>query len=487
MLFNSYAFILVYLPVTFAAFFLTAKYICNRAATLVLVLASFIFYGYWDVHYVPLLFASITFNYLVGRQIGLTNNQRLWLIFGLVVNVALLGYFKYTDFFLTTVNNISGSDFDLPHIILPLGISFFTFTQSAYLVDAYRGEAAKHDFLTYCEFVTIFPHLIAGPIINHKKMLPQFIAEKTFHINIENIAIGLTLFAMGLVKKVMIADNLAPIANNVFSRADSLTFLESWVGALAYTFQLYFDFSGYSEMAIGLGLMFNLKLPVNFNSPYQSKSIIDFWRRWHMTLGVWVKDYLYIPMGGNRQGELKKMRNLFVSMLIIGLWHGAGWTFILWGGIHGLLLMINHQWRRLKITLPAFVSWPLTFLCVLICWVFFRADNFSSAIAILAAMTDIHNVVLPSEWIAIDRFAILSDLGICFGKLALAGSLSSICVKLLVIGFILAVCPNPPIILSRLQTHPRRLQVLAGVLGLVFAFTILSIGHVESEFLYFQF
>lgn len=329
MLFNSYPFIFVYLPVVFAGFFLTARYISHRAATFVLVLASFAFYGYWDYHYFPLLFASISFNYLVGRQIGRTAHRKRWLVCGLTLNVALLGYFKYTDFFLTTVNDISGSHFDLPHIILPLGISFFTFTQSAYLVDAYRDEAAKHDFLTYCEFVTIFPHLIAGPIINHKKMLPQFTAAETFHIHIENVALGLTLFTMGLIKKVLIADNLAPIATNVFSRADSLTFLEAWIGAISYTFQLYFDFSGYSEMAIGLGLMFNLTLPTNFNSPYQAKSIIDFWRRWHMTLGAWVKDYLYIPMGGNRHGELKKMRNLFASMLIIGLWHGAGWTFII--------------------------------------------------------------------------------------------------------------------------------------------------------------
>ena len=370
MLFNSYPFIFVYLPIVFAVFFLTAKYVSHRAATFVLVAASFIFYGYWDYHYVPLLFASITFNYLIGRQIGRTSRRKFWLLVGLVLNVALLGYFKYTDFFLATVNEISGSSFDLPHIILPLGISFFTFTQSAYLVDAYREEAAKHDFLTYCEFVTIFPHLIAGPIINHKKILPQFTAAETFHINMENVALGLTLFAMGLSKKVLLADNLAPIATNVFARADSLTFLEAWIGAISYTFQLYFDFSGYSEMAIGLGLMFNLKLPTNFNSPYQAKSIIDFWRRWHMTLGTWVKDYLYIPMGGNRHGELRKMRNLFASMLIIGLWHGAGWTFIIWGALHGIFLMINHQWRRLNINLPQSINWGLTFLCVVICWVF---------------------------------------------------------------------------------------------------------------------
>lgn len=331
MLFNSYEFIFLFLPITFAIFFLLGRYAKKSYATLWLVIASFSFYGYWDYHYIPLLFASISFNYLVGREIEKTKSK-IWLILGIVINVILLGYFKYTDFFLGTVNDMVGSNyFDLPHIVLPLGISFFTFTQTAYLVDAYRGDAVNKSFITYCEFVTIFPHLIAGPIINHKEMIPQFISDKTFKVNYNNIALGLTIFIMGLFKKVVIADSLSPWVNDVFNHIDSVTFLEAWIGSLSYTFQLYFDFSGYSEMAIGLGLIFNLKLPVNFNSPYQSTSIIEFWRRWHMTLGLWVRDYLYIPMGGNRNGELSKMRNLFSSMLIIGLWHGAGWTFIFWG------------------------------------------------------------------------------------------------------------------------------------------------------------
>ena len=331
MLFNSYEFIFIFLPITFAGFFLLGTYKKNYAM-LWLVAASFVFYGYWDYRYVPLLFASILFNYLVGRQIENTRSKK-WLVLGIVVNVLLLGYFKYTDFFLGTINDIAGeSYFALPHIVLPLGISFFTFTQSAYLVDVYRGEAVNSSFVAYCEFVTIFPHLIAGPIINYKEMLPQFLAGKTFKINYDNLAMGISIFAMGLFKKVAIADKLAICANAAFSHTESLTFLEAWIGALSYTFQLYFDFSGYSEMAIGLGLMFNLKLPINFNSPYQAASIIDFWRRWHMTLGAWVRDYLYIPMGGNRHGEFAKMRNLFVSMMIIGLWHGAGWIFVLWGG-----------------------------------------------------------------------------------------------------------------------------------------------------------
>ena len=418
MLFNSYEFIFLFLPVTIAGFFLISKR-SHAFGTLWLVLASLFFYGWWDVKYVPLLCASIVFNYLAGGRIErlatghaitpgehVTNDmphaaaRKGWLAFGIAINVLLLGYFKYTDFFLGTANALAGADyFDLPHIVLPLGISFFTFTQTAYLIDAYRGQAKNASFLTYCEFVTIFPHLIAGPIINHREMIPQFVADATFRVNWANMAHGLTLFTLGLFKKVVIADKLAPWVNDIFARTDALTFLEAWIGALGYTMQLYFDFSGYSEMAIGLGLMLNLKLPVNFNSPYQALSIIDFWRRWHMTLGLWVKNYLYIPMGGGRCGVAKKMRNLFASMLIIGLWHGAGWTFVFWGGLHGIMLMINHLWRKTKIELPKALCWAMTFLGVTICWVFFRAENFHDACNVLVAMTDVNSFAIAEKYI----------------------------------------------------------------------------------------
>ena len=459
MLFNSCEFIFLFLPIAFAGFFILGHKGQKRFATLWLVLASFFFYGYWDIKYVPLLFGSISFNYLVGRQLEKQNRNKWWLLFGIVVNVVLLGYFKYTDFFLGTVNELAGeSMFNLPHIVLPLGISFFTFTQTAYLVDAYRGEAKNESFLTYLEFVTIFPHLIAGPIINHKEMIPQFIADKTFRINFENIALGLTIFTFGLFKKVVIADKLAIWANGAFSHATTLSCVEAWVGALGYTLQLYFDFSGYSEMAIGLALMFNLKMPVNFNSPYQALSIIDFWRRWHMTLGLWVKNYLYIPMGGNRHGEFNKMRNLFVSMLIIGLWHGAGWTFVIWGGLHGILLMINHSWRKTGISLPKVVNWSLTFLCVVICWVFFRAGTFSEAISVLTSMTDVQSII----------------------RMELSGSkyLAAIVVGILA----LTVIPNPLVLIKKFSANNKWLIATAAML-------VWAIWHLNnySEFLYFQF
>ena len=459
MLFNSYEFIFLFLPLTFTGFFLLGHQGKKEMATLWLVLASFFFYGYWDVRYVPLLFSSICFNYWAGRQLEARKDRKGWLFFGIAVNILLLGYFKYTDFFLGTVNRIAGTDvFDLPHIILPLGISFFTFTQTAYLVDAYRGEARNRSFLTYCEFVTIFPHLIAGPIINHREMIPQFVADKTFRINYDNIALGLTIFTMGLFKKVIIADRLGGLANEAFSHAHALLCGEAWAGALGYTLQLYFDFSGYSEMAIGLALLFNLQMPVNFNSPYQARSIIDFWRRWHMTLGLWVKNYLYIPMGGNRQGEVRKMCNLFASMLIIGLWHGAGWTFIIWGCMHGILLMINHAWRKTGIVLPKFFNWGMTFLCVMICWVFFRAGSVSEAVSVLKSMTDWQTLSGASR----DD---IKHLAVLVASVA-----------------VLTVVPNPLVMMKRFTADNKWLAATAVML-------IWAIWHLSnhSEFLYFQF
>lgn len=478
MLFNSYEFIFLFLPITFFVFFAVAKHSGIKAATFWLTAASFFFYGWWDYRYVPLLFASICFNYFIGRRIEASTRGKGWLGLGIVGNLSLLGIFKYTGFFLETVNTVAGSPiFHVPQIVLPLGISFFTFTQTAYLVDLYRRETKNQGFLTYCEFVTIFPHLIAGPIINHREMMPQFTAAKNFVIDYRNVATGICLFAMGLLKKVAIADKLSPWVADAFARADSLTFLEAWVGALSYTFQLYFDFSGYSEMAIGLGLMFNLTLPTNFNSPYQATSIIDFWRRWHMTLGTWVREYLYIPMGGNRSGELCKMRNLFVSMLLIGLWHGAGWTFVFWGALHGIFLVINHQWRRTGISLPKFVNWGMTFLCVVVCWVFFRAENFHNGLAMLKAMTDFGNVAIPVRYE--ESFGFLRNWGISF--IHWEQNFSNQFGFLLLTAVLLAI-QNPQQWMKRFKPN------YVWLAGIVWAF-VYSIWKMNgySDFLYFQF
>ncbi|MDO9046618.1 MAG: MBOAT family O-acyltransferase [Methylobacter sp.] len=299
-------------------------------------------------------------------------------------------------------------------IILPIGISFFTFTQIAFLVDTYQGKVKEHNFTHYLLFVTYFPHLIAGPVLHHKEMMPQFTENKTYLPSAESFAIGLSIFVIGLSKKVLIADNIAPLVNPVFEVNAHPALIESWFGALAYAMQLYFDFSGYSDMAIGLSRLFGVRLPLNFNSPYKAENIIDFWRRWHMTLSRFLRDYLYIPLGGNRDGSFFRYRNLFITMLLGGLWHGAGWTFVIWGGLHGIYLGINHGWYFLREklgwidsqSLPSkLASRSLTFLAVLIAWVFFRAPDYTTAIDIVSGMIGLNGISLPSwtksqlEWL----------------------------------------------------------------------------------------
>lgn len=425
---------------------------------------------------------------MAGKIIYVAESPKnLALILAITVNITLLGYFKYVDFFATNANLLLGEDFfELRHIILPLGISFFTFTQIAYLIDIYRREIKSDSILYYLEFVTIFPHLIAGPIISYKEMLSQFKAKETFRINSTNVALGITIFAIGLFKKVVIADSLSLWSANVFSDTRSLTFLSSWAGALSYSFQLYFDFSGYSEMAIGLGLLFNLHLPINFNSPYKAKSIIDFWRRWHMTLGNWVKYYIYIPMGGNRYGLMRQMRNLIVSMLLIGFWHGAGWTFVFWGGIHGILLVINNLWRKLNIDLPSWICWSLTFISVVVCWVFFRANDIGTAINILSAMIDLRNTGLPDAGIIGRNLSFLKDYGIGFSAWHLSSSFVVAYAYIFLLLILVLYLPNPLIILQN-KDFIRRSYLVPIIIGILLGYSLLAMNVGTSEFLYFQF
>lgn len=387
MLFNSYVFIIGFLPITLILYYLSAKKFGSQCARCVLILASLFFYSWWDVRNLPILLASILVNYVLAGcilQSGGGRTRKVWLTAGILFDLGLLGYFKYTAFAVETVNSLLQTGFAVPQIVLPLGISFFTFTQIACLVDSYRGEVKGYSKSGYFLFVTIFPHLIAGPILYHKDMIPQFMDEKNYRINYENMNRGIAWFTLGLAKKVLIADHLSKYVAEAFSHADQLSMVDAWFASFAYTLQLYFDFSGYSEMAIGLGLMLNFHLPLNFNSPYKSTSIIEFWRRWHMTLSAFLKDYLYIPLGGNRTGH--HLRNIMITMLLAGLWHGAGWTFIFWGGLHGLYICINHMWRKAGRSLPKPAGWLVTFMAVNIAWVFFRADNFGTAFAVLSAM-----------------------------------------------------------------------------------------------------
>jgi D-alanyl-lipoteichoic acid acyltransferase DltB (MBOAT superfamily) len=400
MLFNSHVFLFAFLPITWLVFRLLASQSHTRLARGWLVVASLFFYGWWNPRYLPLILLSAAFNYVLAR--AMDGSQRApvarkgLLLLALAGNLGALGYFKYAGFFADAASQAIGAGFELAPIVLPLAISFFTFQQIAYQVDVYRGQPAESDWLDYALFVTFFPQLIAGPIVHHREMLPQFERPSSYLFRRSDVEIGLTIFAIGLFKKVVLADGVALHATVVFenvARGGEPDLLTAWAAALAYTLQLYFDFSGYSDMAIGLGRLFGIRLPLNFDSPYRATSIIDFWRRWHMTLSRFLRDYLYIALGGNRRGPVRRYVNLMVTMLLGGLWHGAGWTFVVWGGLHGLYLLINHGFRALRGErgrapgrVGTWLSRGLTFLAVVIGWVFFRADSLHSAVEVLAAM-----------------------------------------------------------------------------------------------------
>lgn len=413
MLFNSYEFLFAFLPACLAGFFVLGRWLGVRTALAWLVVCSLFFYGWWNPAYLGLIVLSVMFNFILGttlsKRSGRPGNRPL-LIFGVAVNLGLIGYFKYANFFVGNLNAIAGTGFDAGLIILPLAISFFTFQQITFLVDSYSGKTREYDLLRYVLFVTFFPQLIAGPIVHHAEMMPQFARRHLTDPRARNIAVGLTIFAFGLFKKAVLADGIAPYADNVFAAAEQgvpLDAVAAWSGALAYTFQLYFDFSGYSDMAIGLARLFGITLPLNFHSPYKAGNIIDFWRRWHMTLSRFLRDYVYIPLGGNRRGLVRRHGNLMATMLLGGLWHGAGWTFVVWGGLHGLYLMANHFWRwsrpRLGLDSGAAAGWlerrlmhALTFLAVVVAWVFFRALTFDGALSMLQGMAGWNGVALPA-------------------------------------------------------------------------------------------
>jgi alginate O-acetyltransferase complex protein AlgI len=382
----------------FGYYYLTSKRLVT-GSKLWLVGGSLFFYGYWDVVYIPLLLLSVFVNFLVGTAIvDLSDRERKYfrllkqlsskqlLVLGIVFNITLLAYFKYTDFLIENFNGIFGANIPLPHIVLPLGISFFTFTQIAFLVDAYKNEVKKYDLLNFMLFVTYFPHLLAGPILHHKEMMPQFANKWNFAVRWRNIAIGLFLFSIGLFKKVVIADAFAKWADAGFDTALTLNLIEAWGTSLSYTLQLYFDFSGYTDMAIGMSLMFNIRMPINFNSPYKAINIQDFWRRWHITLSRFLQDYIYIPLGGNKVSRLRNYVNLFTVFLIGGLWHGASWMFVIWGALHGIAIVIHRLCRDFRLRINKYIAWFITFNFVNIAWVFFRSKDYASAMKVLGGM-----------------------------------------------------------------------------------------------------
>ena len=493
MLFTTAQFAFVFMPLVLLVFFLTGLRSPYWAAGS-LFIASVVFYSFASLQLTVLLLSSIVVNFLIGTRTAkaqLPAAARAWMIAGVGANLAALAYFKYAGFLVNGVLGplTAGLHFHPPP--LPVGISFYTFTQIAYQVDTYQRKVKEYRPIHYGLFVTFFPHLVAGPVLHHAQMMPQFQQAQTYRLNMGNAAAGLAIFAMGLLKKVIIADYMSPYADAVFNaaaRGAAPTSLEAWVAALAYTFQLYFDFSGYSDMAVGLSWMLNIRLPFNFNSPYQALSVSDFWRRWHMSLSTFLRDYLYIPLGGSRHGPVRRYVNLAVTMLLGGLWHGASWTFVWWGGLHGIYLGINHAFRaaaggiieRLdRSRVFALLSWSLTFLSVIAAWVFFRATTFGAAERILRAMVMQPHLGAPAE-----SNLLLWNVGLdpTTGLLACA-----------LLGLIAVAAPNSNVIGE--WVHARCLassRVRALVTGFALAFVVLLVVLNESRsavspFIYFNF
>lgn len=401
MLFTTATFSFLYLPIVLIGFFAFGRRAPALAAAW-LFAASVFFYGYWMPEFTLLLLGSIGVNFWIGERIAARHGpvRRTWLVTGIVLNLATLAYFKYANFFIDNLEALLGTNFGVGRIILPIGISFYTFTQIAYLVDTWQGKVREARPVHYGLFVTFFPHLIAGPVLHHAQMMPQFANRAVYRFNAAHCSAGLAIFCIGLFKKVVLADGIAPYADAVFVPVDAGAhpdMAEAWIGALAYTFQLYFDFSGYSDMAIGLSWMFNIRLPFNFDSPYKALSISDFWRRWHISLSTFLRDYLYVPLGGNRKGRIRRYVNLGATMVLGGLWHGASWSFVLWGAMHGAYLMVNHAFRALtaklgwRAALDANVvfrlsAWVFTFVSVVAAWVLFRAETLQGAWRMLQSM-----------------------------------------------------------------------------------------------------
>jgi len=468
LLFNSQIFLLCFLPVVVTSYWVLARYIHagHPGFRLLLLVASWIFYAYWDVRLLPLLIASIGVNYIlisILLRAGSTKSQ--FLILGVTLNLAVLGFFKYFNFFAGLLPASVGFDSDRFNIILPLAISFFTFQQISALVDASKQRLHPHSLLDYALFVSFFPQLIAGPIVRHDQLVPQ-LQKLPNRDDIDNkIARGLLLLTLGLIKKVFIADFLSDIANPIFESSlnAGLHIIDAWTAVFAFGFQIYFDFSGYSDMAIGLALLFGIVLPINFKSPYKSQSLIDFWHRWHITLSTFLRDYLYIPLGGNRHGPMRWAVALMITMLLGGLWHGTWWTFILWGGLHGVGLIINHAWRKTGHTLPSIVGWALTFIFVMVTFLIFRAENTSSMQNLLQSMVGLNYSSylwkFPLEGVQIDVF---------------------------IAAFIVALGFPEPHELSRLEFWKSPWAAVIIAIALVSVIIFLG-GSFEKEFIYFQF
>lgn len=481
MVFSSYVFIFAFLPLVLLGYYLLPRFISSPprlrvAQNLLLIAASLVFYGYYSVYYLFIIIASILVNYILAlgmqRFVSRPVLSKACFILGIAFNVLLIGYFKYYDFFVENINFVFGSSFTLKHLLLPLGISFFTFQQLSFLVSVYKGEEEVENFISYCIFVLFFPQLVAGPIVLYSEMIPQFNDQGRSRFNGDNMAAGVYMFCIGLFKKAVIADTLALFVDNGFAQ-DSLGLAAAWAASLSYTLQIYFDFSGYSDMAIGLGRMFNIDIPYNFLSPYKSDSFSELWRRWHITLGRALSTYIYIPLGGNRKGRIRTFVNTFLTFFVSGLWHGAAWTFVLWGSIHGLFVALEKSFPRLLSKPPRWLRIACTFILVNALWVLFRAESFSQAAIVYRGMLSFGSLQLSqiASLVLDNSFDFPTSVDIAY--------LSSLLAVLLCVVF---RCKNSR---EKLESFSCTGKSLAFTVFL-FCFSVLHLSR-ESIFIYFNF
>lgn len=428
--------------------------------------------------YIFIIAFSIIFNFSVGQAIfSCTDKKKITFITGVIVNVGLLVFFKYTDFFIATINAVFDSHIPLANILLPIGISFYTFQQISYLSDIYtsRHDPTSEGVVHYALFISFFPQLVAGPIVHHREMMPQFADAKNKDIDWKNMYTGLCYLSMGLAKKILVADSFSPVVKHCFDDRASMTFLEACFGSVAYTLQLYFDFSGYTDMAIGCALFFNIHLPLNFNSPYKAVNIQEFWRRWHMTLSRWLRDYLYIPLGGSKSGDGRTLSNLFLTFLIGGIWHGAGWTFVLWGALHGAALVVHRVWSKMwGRAMPAFCGWGLTFVFVSLAWIPFRAVSFERLNKIVDALLGYNGFYIRDTF----KFGVMREMGFD------AGSFGSLTLFILCALLVVFATKNSQEILQK--TKSKIVFVWSTLLLACSLLAIFSPGY-RQEFIYFQF
>jgi alginate O-acetyltransferase complex protein AlgI len=521
MLFNSLEFIFLFLPIALGGFLFFCKLGIRPLVVGWLILLSLSFYANWNLLFLLLLAIDIVINWVIAETIarlrrGLPDDAPMssliqtTLFFGVAFNIAFIGYFKYINFLIGNINNLGGSIGQIEGLMLPLGISFYTFEQISYLVTVATGKGKHYGLPRFLLFVTFFPHLIAGPILTADELLPQF-RSFNYQVKPRSLAVGFTIFTVGLFKKTVIADSISGYATPIFAAADDgqlISFFLAWQAAIAYTLQLYFDFSGYSDMAIGLSKLFNIKLPINFFSPYKAISVGDFWRRWHITLSRFLRDYLYIPLGGSRQGEMRHYLNLILTMLLGGLWHGANWTFVVWGALHGTYLCIDSAWKRLlkqhnwnapSNLLSQILARALTFLAVVISWVVFRAETLDGAGQILSGMLGLNKFILPEKYF--DKLSLLSHFGIKFEPIDNFGGVNSIAMIVILL-FAVFLLPNLYEIMKdesavldvyqHLNNSNRPWYAwepssfFAVITGVLF-FISVSCSINPSEFLYFQF